>query len=748
MRRILTLALSLLTLCSASAQKSPLDYVNPFIGTTNFGTTNPGAVCPNGLMSATPFNVMGSDLNKYDKDKRWWSTPYSADNIYLTGFSHVNLSGVGCPDMGALLLMPTTGDSVNVNYDQYGSVMSRQVAHPGYYSCQLDKYGIKTEVTATPRTAIHRFTFPKGRGHILMNLGEALSNETGAMVRRTADGEIEGMKLLGTFCYYNLQGVFPIYFVMRVEKAGMQQGYWKYQRPMVGDEADWDPTQGTRKIYKEYTKELAGDDVGAWFSFDTREGEQVEVRIGVSFVSIENARENLRAEQGDRHFDELYAAARHEWENALGRIQVEGGTEEQRTVFYTGLYHLLMHPNILQDVNGEYPAMESDKILNADGHNRYTVFSLWDTYRCTHQLLTLLYPDRQEDMLRSMMGIYRESGWLPRWELYGRETRTMEGDPAIPVMVDSYLKGLCPYDAEEAYQAMRKEAFTPGSVNPLRPDNDDYMRLGYVPIRSKYDNSVSHALEYYVADNALALMAEKLGHRNDARLLRQRTMGYRKYYSPETHTLRPITPEGKHLTPFSPLQGKDFEACPGFHEGTAWNYTFALPYDVPGMIKMMGGRKAFVDNLQGVFDKGYYDPTNEPNILYPYLFSFVKGEEWRTQRLTRDLLAKHFNTQPGGLPGNDDTGTMSAWAVFSMMGFYPVTPGVPEYTFTAPVFDKVTIKLDKRYYKQSQIVIKAPGAGDTNAYVRSIEVDGRPLGSFTISHDRLVNSSYVLLRMQ
>ena len=296
MTRILTLVLSLFAL-AATAQKSPVDYVNPFVGTTNFGTTNPGAVCPNGLMSATPFNVMGSDLNKYDKDKRWWACPYTAENVYLTGFSHVNLSGVGCPDLSALLLMPTTGDSLNVNYEQYGSVMSHEVAQPGYYSCQLDKYGIRTEVTATPRTALHRFTFPKGRSHVLMNLGEALSNETGGMLRRVSDNEVEGVRLLGTFCYYNQQGVFPLYFVMRVEKQGMQQGYWKFQRPMVGDEADWDPTQGTRKVYKEYAKEIAGDDVGAWFSFDTTEGEQVLVRIGVSFVSIENARLNLETEQ-------------------------------------------------------------------------------------------------------------------------------------------------------------------------------------------------------------------------------------------------------------------------------------------------------------------------------------------------------------------------------------------------------------------------------------------------------------------
>lgn len=746
MKKLLATVLACLAM-TATAQKAPADYVNPFVGTTNFGTTNPGAVCPGGLMSATPFNVMGSDLNKYDKDKRWWSTPYSADNVYLTGFSHVNLSGVGCPDMGALLLMPTTGDSLEVNYDRYGSVMSAQQAAPGYYSCFLDKYGIRTEVTATPRTAIHRFTFPKGRAHVLLNLGEALSNETGAMVRRTGEGEVEGMKLLGTFCYYNLQGVFPIYFVMRVERTGLTQGYWKYQRPMVGDEADWDPTQGTRKVYKEYAKELAGDDVGAWFSFDAAEGEQVEVRIGVSFVSIEGARRNLEAEQAGRHFDELRAESRRLWDEALGKITVEGGTEEQKGVFYTALYHLLIHPNLLQDTDGKYPKMESSEIGTTD-HNRYTVFSLWDTYRCTHQLLTLVYPDRQEDMLRSMMGIYRESGWLPRWELYGRETRTMEGDPAIPVIVDSYMKGLCPYDAEEAYQAMRKGAFTPGAENPLRPDNDDYMERGYVPLRSKYDNSVSHALEYYVADNALALMAERLGHHEDARQLRQRTQGYRQYYSTETGTLRPLTPEGKFLTPFSPLQGQNFEACPGFHEGTAWNYTFAVPYDVPGMIRMMGGKKKFVQSLQGVFDKGFYDPTNEPDMVYPYLFSAVKGEEWRTQRLTRDLLAKHFTTRPDGLPGNEDTGTMSAWAVFSMMGIYPYCPGVPAYAITAPVFDRVTIHLDPRYYGKSELVITAPGASNPNAYVRSVKCGGKALGGFIVDHDRLVSAGTLELQMK
>ncbi len=736
-----TLFLALMTSISVMAQKSPIDYVNPFIGTTNFGTTNPGALCPNGLMSATPFNVMGSDLNTYDKDKRWWSTPYSADNIYLTGFSHVNLSGVGCPDMGALLIMPTLADSVNVNYDQYGSEFSQQKATPGYYSCYLDKYGIRTEVTATPRTAIHRFTYPKGRGHVLLNLGESLSNETGAMVKRTAENEVVGTKLLGTFCYYNLQGVFPIYFVMRVEKAGMDKGYWKYQRPMTGSEADWDPTHSTRKIYKEYAKELAGDDVGAWFSFDTQENEQVEVRIGVSFVSIENARENLEKEQGSRHFDEIHAAARKEWESALNKIQVEGGTEEQKSVFYTALYHLLVHPNVLQDVNGQYPAMESDKILKTDtGEDRYTVYSLWDTYRNVHQFLTLVYPDKQEDMLRTMLNMYRESGWLPRWELYGRETRTMEGDPALPVIVDSYLKGLCPYDAEEVYQAMRKHAFTPSKENPLRPDNDDYMKHGFIHLENKYDNSVCHALEYYVADYALALMAEKLGHTEDAKILKKRAKGYTNYFNKQYGCLCPILPNGKFYSPFNPLQGVNFEACPGFHEGTAWNYSFALPHDVPGMIKMYGGDKKFTESLTKVFTEQYYDPTNEPDIVYPYLFSHVKGEEWRTQELTRALLQKHFTTKADGLPGNDDTGTMSTWALFSMMGFYPHCPGVPEYTLTAPVFDKVTIKLDPKYYKQSELVITADGAADIRTHIKSMTLGGKPLKKYVVTHDELLKA--------
>ena len=587
---------------TGSADYDPVDYVNPFIGTTNYGTTNPGAVCPQGMMSVVPFNVMGAVEGNRDKDSRWWSTPYEHNNVFFTGYAHVNLSGVGCPELGSLLLMPTTGE-LEVDYMKYGSHYTDEQASPGYYSNILTKYGIKTEVTATPRTGRARFTFPEGKGNILLNLGEGLTNESGATVRFVNDREIEGSKLLGTFCY-NPQSVFPIYFVMRIDKQPGDRGYWKKMRPMTV-EAQWDSTAGTRKIYTSYLKEMSGDDIGTWFTFDTREGETIEVSIGVSFVSIENARENLEAEQAGRTFDDLRQAARAAWRNDLSRILVEGGTDDQRTVLYTALYHFLIHPNILNDVNGEYPAMESNEILTTQGR-RYTVFSLWDTYRNVHQLMTLLFPDRQLDMVRTMIDMYREHGWLPKWELYGRETLTMEGDPAIPVIVDTWMKGLRDFDLETAYEAMRKSATASGAENLMRPDADDYFNLGYVPLREQYDNSVSHALEYYIADFSLSRLAAALGKKEDAKLFYERSLGYRHYFCPEYGTLRPKLPDGTFYAPFNPEQGSNFEPCPGFHEGSAWNYTFYVPHDIPGLTRLMRGRKAFIDKLQHVFDAGLY----------------------------------------------------------------------------------------------------------------------------------------------
>lgn len=728
----------LLGCCSllVSAQQ-PVDYVNPFIGTSNYGTTNPGAICPQGMMSVTPFNVMGSKSNKFDKDSQWWSTPYSADNNFFTGYAHVNLSGVGCPEMGSLLLMPTSGE-LNVDYHEYGSEYKNEVAHPGYYSNILTKYNIKTEATASMRTGLTRFTFPKGQGNILLNLGEGLTNETGATVRMVSDTEIEGSKLLGTFCY-NPQAVFPIYFVMKLSKAPKQAGYWKKQREMKGVEAEWDAYSGKYKLYTKYDREMSGDDIGVWFKYDTEEDEVIEVKMGVSFVSIENARLNMNTEQPDFNFDKVRAAAGKMWNDDLSRVMVEGGTNDDKTIFYTAMYHLLIHPNIIQDVNGEYPMMESLKVGHTDG-NRYTVFSLWDTYRNVSTLMTLLYPEKQLDIIRTMIDMYKESGWLPKWELYGCETLTMEGDPSIPYIVDAYMRGLRDYDIETAYEGMRKGATTPGEFNLLRPDNNDYMSKGYVPLREQYDNSVSHALEYYIADWNLSLLADALGKKEDAKLFRERAMGYKHYYCKEFGTLRPILPDGTFYSPFDPKQGENFEPSPGFHEGNAWNYTFYVPHDIKGLAKLMGGQKKFVDKLQMVFDKGYYDMANEPDIAYPYLFSYFKGEAWRTQKLVCELLGKYYHNAPNGLPGNDDTGTMSTWAIFSMMGFYPACPGDLDYVVTSPTFNKVTIRLDEKFYPKGELVIESARKTPEDIYIKEVTAGGKKLKGYTISQDELVNA--------
>ncbi len=729
---LLTALLASVSLQSLGQVKEPVDYVNPFIGTTNFGTCNPGAIVPQGLMTVTPFNVMGSELNKYDKDARWWSTPYDLTNSFFTGYAHVSLSGVGCPEVSSLLVMPTSGER-DVDYHNYGSPYKNEVSKPGYYTNTLTKYDIKTEVTATKRASIERFTFHKGEGHILLNLGEGLTNETGATMRFVNECEVEGTKLQGTFCYFP-QSVFPIYFVMRVNKAPKQSGYWKKMRPMTA-EAVWDDTAGKYKIYTQYRKDISGDDIGAWFDFDCEEGEQIEVRMGVSFVSIENARENLEKEVAGLNFETCRQQAREAWNTTLKTIEVEGGTETQKTVFYTGFYHMMIHPGILQDVNGQYPIMESEKTGHTD-RNRYTVFSLWDTYRNVHQMMTLLFPERQLDMVNTMVDMYKEWGWLPKWELYGRETMEMEGDPAIPVIVDTWMKGFRDFDVEAAYQGMIKSATTPGKDNPVRPDIDEYIKRGYCPMESQYDNSVSHALEYYVADYALSTFAKALGHQADAERFYKQSMGYKNYYSKEYGTLRPITQEGKFYEPFNPKEGENFEPSPGFHEGNAWNYTYYVPHDIQGLAKLMGGSKKFVANLQNVFDSNNYDPANEPDIAYPYLFSKFKGEEWRTQKLVKELLAKHFVNEAWGIPGNDDTGTMSCWMLFSMMGFYPDCPGVPYYTLTTPTFKKVIIHLDTKYYDKDKLVIETEGTGD---YIRSISLGGKKSG-YRVSHQDLIKA--------
>ena len=739
-RLVLTVLAAALSLCAMATEPTNYTkYVDPFIGTADYSATHPGAVVPHGMMAAVPFNVTGSELNRFDKDSRWWSTPYDVRNRYSVGFAHGALSGVGCPELGAVITMATTGD-VEACRTQRGSTYVDEVAEPGYYATTYTQFGVRAEATATERASVERYTFAEGaEANIIVDLGTALSNESGAMLRRVSDTEIEGMRLLGTFCYTN-QAVFPIYFVVRLSQPAERIRYWKLQPEMTGIEAAWSGDSGEYKVYERYGREIMGDDIGAIFSLgNVAAGTEVEVKVGISYTSIENARKNLDAEVGAKSFDKVRSESQARWNEMLGRIRVEGGTEADKTIFYTALYHALLHPNVVSDVNGEYPTMESSATGVATGYERYTVFSLWDTYRNVHQLLTLVYPEVQSDMLNSMVEMSKEWGWLPRWELYGRETFTMEGDPAIPVIVDSYLKGIRDFDVEAAYAAMKRSATTEGEHNVIRPDIDPYVERGYIPVGlfaqdMSGDNSVSHALEYYVADNALQTFAREMGDKALACEMERRAGGWRNYYSKADGAMRPIGDDGNYVGEFDPTAGANFSNTIGFHEGSSWNYTFFVPHDVEGLIKAMGGAKRFVDKLRMVFDEGHYDPTNEPDIAYPYLFSRVKGSEHLTQRYVKQLLDENYTTAPDGLPGNDDTGTMSTWAIFSMMGFYPDCPGEPYYTITTPRFERVEIDT-----REGVLTIVKQGEGDY------IEPNGIMLGDkrikrYRISHDELMKA--------
>ncbi|WP_430932084.1 GH92 family glycosyl hydrolase [Saccharicrinis sp. 156] len=710
-------------------------YVNTFIGTTNFGTTNPGAIVPQGMVSVVPFNVTGSDDNKWDKDARWWSTPYSWDNKFLTGFSHVNLSGVGCPDLGVIMVMPTTG-KVNASLKEFGSNMSAQKAEPGYYSCMLDKYGIKAQVTSTQRTGLSKFTFPKGQSNILIDLGNSLTNESGACLKVISNQEVEGSRMTGNFCYHG-HSERPVYFVARFSKPATSFGAFKKMPPMKA-EKDWSATSGKFKYYEEFLHPVAGDSIGAYFSFETEENEALMVQVGVSYVSIENARQNLDFESVGFDFERARREALQEWESVLSKVKVEGGTLDQKTVFYTALYHMNIHPNIINDVNGQYPMMESFGIGEVKGRDRYTVFSLWDTYRNFHPLMSLLYPEKQLDMVRSMVDMYKEGGWLPKWELNSKETYTMNGDPAFPVITDTYLRGLKDFDVQAAYEAMLKSATTPEKENKIRTNNDFYLRNGYVPFAEEYDNSVSIALELYLADWNLGVLAKELGKDEDYKRFDRQSKRYTNYFDKKGFKmLRPKKADGTFIQDFDPLQGKDFEPVHGFHEGTAWQYTFGIPHDIKGLIKLNGGGNKFTQKLQKVFEDGLFDMANEPDMHYPFLFNYVKGQEWRAQKETRRLIDTYFKNTPDGIPGNDDCGTMSAWVVYAMMGFYPVCPGDMNYTVTAPVFDKVTVELDDRFYSNTKLEI-IKHEKEKKGFIKDIKWNEKSTHSFFINHHDMV----------
>jgi len=736
-----------LMLTFSLAAETVTQYVNPFIGTSNFGATHPGAQFPHGMASVVPFNVAfkAGQENKFDKDEAWNSRSYIYDNKFLTGFSHVNLSGVGCPDLGSILLMPTSGE-LELDAQKYGSSYSNEQASPGYYRNTLDKYGINVEVSSTLRTGISRYTFAKGQSQILLNLGLGLTNETGGMLKVVSNSEVEGFKMVGTFCYHS-EDVRPVYFVAKLSKAAKFTGAWKKMPKYKGVEAQWIGYNGTYKPYKNYHQEIAGDDIGAYFQFDTSAQEQIEVAVGISYVSIDNARANLNAEQANFSFEEIKIKAQNKWQELLNRVQVSGSTEN-KTIFYSALYHTLIHPNIIQDVNGDYPLMGQAGIGNTKGKNRYSVFSLWDTSRNLHPLLSLLYPEIQSEMVNTMVDMAEESGWLPKWELLGMETQVMVGDPATTVIADTYLRGIQDFDVDSAYRYAKKSALTTEN-NLLRPENKRYRELGYVPIdgEDKWGGTVSTSLEYYIADWNLAQLAKALGHQADHQVFLQRSMGYKKLFDPSTGMLRPKHLNGDWFSPYDPQLGRNFEPAPGYIEGNAWNYRFYVPHDINGLIALLGGEHKFSQQLINTFESDNFDMANEPDITYPFLFNYIKDEEWRSQEKVLKLIDKHFHNTPSGIPGNDDAGTLSAWLVFSMMGLYPVSPGDMNYALVTPSFDEITISLNQDYYPGKKLTLKLIKNDTAAKYISDISFNNNKLNSFFINHHKLINGGELIFQL-
>ena len=721
------LLLAIVIVCANAVQAQDLTtFVNPFIGTANEGYTNPGPVLPGGI-SLSP-------LNTYDTINSNWArpSPYIFGGKNITGFSHLNLSGTGCPELGTFTLMPTSGDMI-LQPGKYMSAYSNETASPGYYSVNLDRYKIKAELTTTLRTGISRYTFPKGKSNILLNLGVSLTERKGAVIQKVSDTEVQGFKSVGGMC--GGATAQTVYFFARISKKPVSSGIWN---------------EG--KLFLNFEREMSGNNIGAYFNFETAENETISVVLAVSYVSTANAKENLEAEQTAFDFDRTRAAAVSLWNKELAAIRIEGGSKDEKTMFYTALYHILIQPNVFNDVNGEYPSLQnnavavsnSSKIIKNNKADHYTTFSLWDTYRNVHPFLSLVYPQKELSLVNTMLDMYKETGWLPKLEYGGMETLMMVGDPAICVITDSYLRGIKKFDVPLAYEAMKHNATAAETDNPVRPGLDNLLKYGYIPEDAKNKRSVwgsvSTAQEYGIADWNLAQMAKVLGKQDEYNFFYDRSLLYKNYFDSSTNFLRPKLADGSWYKPFNPsVTGGSYVSQAGFVEGNSWHYTFFEPHDIPGLIKLMGGEKNFTKKLATCFDSSYFIMSNEPDMAYPYLFNYVKGEEWRTQHYVREMIYKNFSNSPAGLPGNDDCGATSACLLFAMMGFYPACPGDMDFQLASPLFDKITIALDSTFYKGREFIIEAKHAGKDNCYIQSMMLNGKPYKKFTLNHAIIAN---------
>ena len=780
-----------MTGCSSTSTVSedliPTDYVNPFIGASTsvgaagvyhgLGKTFPGATTPYGMVQVSPNTITGGDNG----------SGYSDEHNTIEGFAFTQMSGVGWfGDLGNFLVMPTTGELYKVagkeNNDSikgYRSVYNKvtETAKAGYYSVELTDYRIKVESSATPHCGILRFTYPSNkRSRIQIDLARRVGGtSTSQYIKVVDEHTIQGwMKCTpdgGGWGNGEGKADYTVYYYAQFSKPLADYGFWSADIPeswvRKRDEVVSIPylTRVSQAPVIKDKKELEGKHLGFFTEFPTKEGETVEMKVGISFVDMEGAANNFKQEIASKDLEQVKKEATELWNKELNRVRISGGTDDEKTIFYTAMYHAFLSPNLFTDVDGRYLGMDL-KVHTTDKEDPvYTTFSIWDTFRALHPLLTIIDPHTNESYIRSLLKKQREGGVFPKWDCAANYTGTMIGYHAASIITDAYVKGYRDFDVREAYQACLRTAEydTTGIVGPkwlvpfVMPRARYYKdALGYIPCDLE-NESVAKALEYAYDDWCISVLADSLGDVETRDKYARFAGAYKSYFDPETRFMRGRDSKGKWRTPFNPRSST--HRSDDYCEGTAWQWTWFVPHDVPGLVGLMGGEEAFAGKLDSLFTVsselegetvsadisgliGQYAHGNEPSHHIIHLYNYV-NRPWRTQELVDSVLHSQYRNAPDGLSGNEDCGQMSAWYILNAMGFYQVCPGEPVYSIGRPLFEEVTIHLPG----QKDFVIRTKNNSKENKYVQSILLNGKPLEQPFFTHSDLTAGGVMEISM-
>lgn len=724
---LLSLAIGgfLLTGCSTSQKEATAvidytQYVNPFIGAADNGHTFPGACRPFGMVQTSP--VTGAVGWRYCSE-------YVYSDSIIWGFTQTHLNGTGCMDLGDILVMPVTGNR-HRNWDGYRSGFQKtsESATPGYYTVTLDNPGVKAELTSTIHAALHRYTYNKAdSASILIDLqhGPAWSESQYHSHVRSCEVQWENDSTLTGHVNNSVWVNQDYFFAMQFDHPVIST----VDLPMAETE------KGKRMVA----------------TFQVQPGEAVQMKVALSTTGIEGAKANLQAEIPGWDFEAVRQASKDEWNSYLSRIEVQG-TEDEKTNFYTSLYHALIQPNEISDVDGKY-RNAADSIVQATGGKFYSTFSAWDTYRAAHPFYTIVTPERVDGFVNSLVDQADVQGFLPIWGLWGKENYCMVANHAVSIVAEAYAKGFKGFDAERAFQAIKR---TQTVSHKLKSNWENYTKYGYFPTDLTEAESVSSSLESVYDDYAAADMATRMGKIEDAAYFGKRAEYYKNLFDPETKFMRPRKADGSWKSPFNPSMVGHAESTGGdYTEGNAWQYTWHVQHDVPDLIELMGGADAFTAKLDTFFTLklettqadvtgliGQYAHGNEPSHHVTYLYTLA-GKPARTQELIREIFDTQYRPEPDGLCGNDDCGQMSAWYMFSAMGFYPVNPVSGEYVFGAPQMPEFVLHLTGG----KTFTIKAEGLSKANKYVKSITLNGQPYTKNYITHADIMNGGTLVYQM-